>query len=212
MSEAAIQKRTTKQRWAVPGSAHDRLVGWTKVMLPSAAGVLIAVLMLAPLDQREDVSFILDKNKVDSAEERMRVESARYVGSDNKGQRFEIQARQAIQRSSDVPLVDISGMSARISLPAGPLSIDANRGRYDIETQRIAIDGPVSVAGPDGYRLSTSNVLVDMKARHLESAGRVSGSMRLGSFEAGRLSANFGERTVTLDRGVRLKIVQGAVR
>ncbi len=212
MSEAAIKKRTTKQRWAVPGSAHDRLVRWTKIALPSAAGVLIAILMLAPLDQREDVSFILDKNKVDSAEERMRVESARYVGSDNRGQRFEIQARQAIQRSSDVPLVDINGMSARISLPAGPLSIGANRGRYDIDTQRIAIDGPVSVAGPDGYRLSTSNVLVDMKARHLQSTGRVSGSMRLGSFEAGRLSADLGERTVTLDRGVRLKIVQGAVR
>ena len=212
MSDAAIRKRTTKQRWAVPGSAHDRLVRWTKIALPSAAGVLLAILMLAPLDQREDVSFILDKNKVDSAEERMRVESARYVGSDNKGQRFEIRARQAIQRSSDVPLVDINGMSARISLPAGPLSIGANRGRYDIDSQRIAIDGPVSVAGPDGYRLSTSNVLVDMKARHLQSAGRVSGSMRLGSFEAGRLSANLGERTVTLDRGVRLKIVQGAVR
>ena len=78
----------------------------------------------------------------------------------------------------------------------------ANRGRYDIDAQRIAIDGPVSVAGPDGYRLSTSNVLVDMKARHLQSAGRVSGSMRLGPFEAGRLSADLGERTVTLDRGV----------
>ena len=212
MSEAAVRKRTFKQRWAVPGSAHDRLVGWTKIVLPSAAGVLLAILMLAPLDKDDDVSFILDKNKVDSAEERMRVESARYVGSDNKGQRFEIQARQAIQRSSDVPLVDITGMAARISLPAGPVTIAANRGRYDIDTQRIAIDGPVSVVGPDNYRLSTSDVLVDMKARHLESAGRVSGRMRLGSFEAGKLTADLGERTVSLEGGARLKIVQGAVR
>jgi lipopolysaccharide export system protein LptC len=212
MSEAATRKRTTKQRWAVPGSTHDKLVRFTKIALPSAAGSLIAILMLAPLDQREDVSFILDKNKVDSAEERMRVEAARYVGTDNRGRPFEIHADRAIQRSSDVPLVDINGVTARVSLPAGPVSLAANRGRYDIDTNRIAIDGPVSVAGPDGYRLSTSNVLVDMKARKLQSAGRVSGSMRLGTFEADRLRADLGERTVSLNGGVRLKIVQGAVR
>ena len=212
MSEAALRKRTTKQRWAVPGSLHDRLVGWTKIALPSAAGALIAILMLAPLDQREDVSFILDKNKVDSAEERMRVEAARYVGSDNKGHRFEIRADRAIQRSSDIPLVDINGMSARVSLPAGPVAIAANRGRYDIDSHRIAIDGPVSVAGPDGYRLRTSDVLVDMKSRQLQSAGQVSGSMRLGTFEANRLRADMGERTVSLNGDVRWKIVQGAVR
>lgn len=212
MSDAALRKRTTKQRWAVPGSAHDRLVGWTKVVLPSAAGVLLAILMLAPLDRREDVSFILDKNKVDSAEERMRVEAARYVGSDNRGNRFEIHADRAIQRSSDVPLVDINGMSARVSLPAGGVAIAANRGRYDIDAHRIAIDGPVSVAGPDGYRLRTSNVLVDMKTRQLQSSGPVSGSMRLGTFEADRLRADLGDRTVSLNGNVRLKIVQGAVR
>ena len=48
MSEAAIRKREVKQRWAVPGSAHDALVRWTKIVLPMAVGVLIAVLMVAP--------------------------------------------------------------------------------------------------------------------------------------------------------------------
>ena len=213
MSEAAARKRSSKQRWAVPGSAHDRWSALPRSRLPSAAGSLIAILMLAPLDQREDVSFILDKNKVDSAEERMRVEEARYVGSDNRGNPFELRADRAIQRSSDVPLVDINGVTARVSLPAGPVSLAANRGRYDIDTHRIAIDGPVSVAGPDGYRLSTSNVLGRHESRaSSQSAGRVSGSMRLGTFEADRLRADLGERTVTLNGDVRLKIVQGAVR
>jgi lipopolysaccharide export system protein LptC len=36
--------------------------------------------------------------------------------------------------------------------------------------------------------------------------------MRLGQFEAGQLKANLGDRTVVLDGGARLKIVQGAVR
>ena len=50
--------------------------------------MLIAVLALAPLDKKGDVSFILDKKKVENAPERMRVEAARYTGTDDKGQQF----------------------------------------------------------------------------------------------------------------------------
>ena len=212
MAESVIRKRATQQRWAVPGSAHDRLIRWSKVALPSAVGVLIAVLALAPLDKHGDVSFILDKKKVENASERMRVEEARYVGTDNKGQKFAITAQRALQRSSDVPLVDIEGMFAQLALDKGPLMIAAKQGRYNLDTQRVAIDGPVRVAGPDGYRLATRDVTVDLKQRQLASAGPVAGRMRLGQFQAGQLHANLGDRTVVLDGGARLKIVQGAVR
>ena len=212
MSEAATKERVVKQRWAEPGSAHDRLVRWTKVALPSAVGVLIAVLVFAPLDDEGDVSFILDKKKVENAPERMRVEAARYTGTDNRGQQFTMTASSAIQRSSEVPLVDINGMFARLALAQGPLMIAANQGRYNIDTQQVAIFGPVRVVGPDGYRLATRDVTVDLKQRRLASAGPVSGQMRLGQFQAGRLRADLGERKVVLDKGTRLKIVQGAVR
>ncbi len=212
MSEAALRERAVKQRWAVPGSGHDRLVRWSKIVLPSAVGVLIAVLMVAPLDKGGDVSFILDKKKVDNAPERMRVEAARYVGADDKGQKFEITAKNAIQRTSDTPIVDIRGMFARLGLAQGPLMMAANRGQYNLDTHTVSIDGPVQVVGPDGYRLATRDVTVNLKNRQLASAGPVSGQMRLGQFEAGRLRADLGERKVVLDGGARLKIVQGAVR
>ena len=212
MSEQAIRKREVTQRWAVPGSAHDKLVRWSKVVLPSAVGVLIAVLAVAPLDKNGDVSFILDKKKVENAPERMRVESARYVGADDKGQRFQILARNAVQRSSDTPIVDIRGMFAQLALERGPLMIAANQGRYNLDTQQVAINGPIRVQGPDGYKLQTSDVTVNMKNRRLASHGPVSGAMRLGQFQAGQLRADLGERKVVLDGGARLKIVQRAVR
>ena len=212
MSEAATRERAFRQHWAVPGSNHDRLVRFAKVALPSAVGALIAILAFAPLEKDGDASFILDKKKVDNAPERMRVESARYVGEDNRGQKFLIEANSAIQRSSDVPIVDISGMLARLALSQGPMMIGANLARYNLDTQKIAISGPVRVVGPDDYRLETNNVLVDLKQRRLASSGPVSGSMRLGNFRAGSLSADLDERKVVLSNGVRLKIVQGAVR
>lgn len=211
MAEGSVRRRTV-DRWAQPGSTHDRLVRLSKIALPSAVGVLIAVLALAPLDKKGDVSFILDKKKVDNAPERMRVEQARYVGTDNKGQQFTIVANRAIQPTSDKPIVDIMGMLARLNLAQGPVVIAANQGRYNLDAQRVNIDGPVKVAGGDGYRLGTRDVTVDLKQRQLASAGPVAGSMRLGQFEAGHLRADLGNRTVVLDGGARLKIVQGAVR
>jgi lipopolysaccharide export system protein LptC len=212
MSEAANQERAFKQDWAIPGSRHDRLIRFAKIALPSAVGVLVAFLALAPLDREGDVSFILDKNKVENSPERMRVEEARYVGEDNDGQKFQIVAQRALQQTSDVPIVDIWGMMAQLGLRQGPLSITADKARYDLDAQRVQVPGLVRVAGPDGYQLATQDVLVDLKNRNLTSNGGVSGRIALGEFQAGRLRADLGERTVVLDKGARLKIVQGAVR
>lgn len=212
MSEAAVRTRDVKRHWAEPGGRHDRVIKLAKFGLPLVVLGLVAILAISPFDRRDDVSFILDKKGVDKATERMRIERARYAGEDNKGNKFVITANRAVQQSSDVPVVAIQGMKAELGLAQGPLMIIADRGNYDLDTQMVEVNGPVRVAGADGYRLATSNVRVDMKQRTVVSQGRVSGAMRLGQFEAGQMRADLGTRTVVLDGGVRLKIVQGAVR
>jgi lipopolysaccharide export system protein LptC len=212
MSEAANKERAVKRHWAEPGSRHDAVVKATKFGLPIVIGVLILLLAIAPFDKRGDVSFILDKNKVEEAKERMRVEKARYVGEDNKGQKFLIVADRAVQPTSNVPVVAIEGIRAQLNLGKGPLSIAALHGRYNLEQERVLVDGPVRVAGPDGYQLATRDVTVDFDKRSLSSNGPVSGQMELGQFQAGQLKADLDERTVSLEKGVRLKIYQGAVR
>lgn len=212
MSELANQERATKQRWAVPGGSHDKVVRLAKIGLPSAVGVVIAFLAMAPLDNRGDVSFILDKNEVEQARERMRVEKAQYAGEDNKGQKFLIVADSAVQQSSNVPIVMIQGMRAKLEMARGPLSIAALRGQYDLEQEIVRVNGPIAVVAPDGYQLVTRDVTVNFDSRTMRSSGRVSGRMPLGQFQAGSLRADLDERTVNLDGGVRLKIEQGAVR
>lgn len=212
MSDTNRSSRSGKQFWAEPGSTHDRLVRWSKILLPSAVGILIAILALAPLGKRGDVSFILDKNKVETARERMRVDAPRYTGTDDKGQTFEMTANNAIQHSAEVPIVDIKGVRAQLNHPDGPLMIGANQGRYNLDTQKIAIDGPVKVVGGDGFKLATRDVTVDLKQRRVQSTGPAAGEMRLGQFQAAQLKGDLNSRTVVLDGGARLKITQGAVR
>ncbi|MEO6247962.1 MAG: LPS export ABC transporter periplasmic protein LptC [Sphingomicrobium sp.] len=199
-------------RWARPGSSHDRLIRVLKLGLPIFGLALMILLALAPFGKKSEISFLLDKNKADKASERMRVESARYSGSDNKGQPFEINADRAVQHSSAARIVDIEGMRARVGLDQGPVSIAATHGRYDLDAQKVGVPGGVQVRDDKGYHLDTSGVTVDLKRKQLESGGPVSGTMKLGAFSADHLSADLGSRTVTLNGGARLKIVQGAVK
>jgi lipopolysaccharide export system protein LptC len=212
MSEAAIRKQEAQRHWAEPGSRHDAVIRVAKLGLPVIAGGFLLLLAIAPFDRRGDVSFILGKKEVDKAAERMRIETARYTGEDDKGNKFEITAQRAIQPSSDQPIVNIEGMMARLGLSQGPLVMGANQGRYDLDTHQVEVVGPVRVAGADGYRLETRDVTIDLRARTLRSHGPASGAMRLGQFQAGNLSADLGERTIVLGGGARLKITQGAVR
>ncbi|MCL6698771.1 LPS export ABC transporter periplasmic protein LptC [Sphingomonas sp. NSE70-1] len=212
MSEAADRKQAVKRHWAEPGSRHDAVVRVVKYGLPALIVGLVIMLAISPFEQRGDVSFILDKNEVEQARERMRVEKAQYSGEDNKGQKFLIVADSAVQQSSNVPIVTIQGMRARLNMARGPLSIAALRGQYDLEQEIVRVNGPIQVVAPDGYRLATRDVTVNFDSRMMQSSGPVSGHMPLGQFQAGSLKADLDERTVSLDGGVRLKIEQGAVR
>ena len=155
MSELAERERVRKQGWAAPGGTHDRVVRLLKLALPVLIGVLMAYLALAPLSSGREISFILDKNKVALAKERMRVQTALYRGQDDRGRPFTIEARSAVQATSRDPIVDVLGMSARIGLESGPATIRADKGRYTLETETVNVIGPIllTAAAPREPRL-----------------------------------------------------------
>ena len=212
MSEVATEGRPPKRSWASPGGAHDWLVRLLKILLPAGVGVLLAYLLLSPLSKERELSFILDKNKVDAAKERLKVEAAQYRGQDNEGRPFTINADKALQASSATPVVEITGMSAGITLREGPAKLVAERGRYDMEAQKVDVLGPILFTAHDGYRLETRDVTVDFNTRRLESGKGVEGEMELGRFTAQRMTVDLPSRTVVLSGRARLHIVQGGLR
>jgi lipopolysaccharide export system protein LptC len=179
------------------------------VALPAAVGVIAAIFLMLPLTDSQEVSFILDKKDVGRAEERMKIESARYSGTDDKGQPFVLNAIRAVQQTSDVPVVDINGVRARLGLAQGPATIQALQGRYNLDRQQVAVSGPVRVSGPEGEQLFTRDVLIDLKSRQVRSTGQISGRMPVGSFNAESLSADLGTRRVALNGGVTGKLELG---
>jgi len=212
MATVAKNERDGRQRWASPASGHDRRVRWALIVLPSAIGALAAVLVIAPMLSRDEISFTLAKDKVEKAPERMRVSKAEYRGEDNKGRPFVLSAGGAVQATSATPIVTLNDLAAQIVLDGGPTSLAAPKADYDMDNERIEVPGAVTLRSSDGYTLNTGNVGIDLKTRQMASNAPVTGSTRLGTFRAGRMRADLDARTVTLEGGARLHIVQGAAR
>lgn len=208
LSSTARAQRRRRRDWAVPGSSHDRTVAIARVALPAMVGVLIALMATAPLTSGRDISFVLSKDRVAVARERMRVTAALYRGQDQKGQPFAIAARSAVQQTSADPVVKLDDLSAHIALPEGPATLVAPRGRYNMSNERVALDGPVDFKSADGYTLQTHDVLLDMETRRLAGNNPLDGTMPLGTFSADTMRADLESHTVVLEGNAHLHITQ----
>jgi lipopolysaccharide export system protein LptC len=212
MTKAADIIRSKRRANAVPGAFHDRLMRIMARFLPALIGVLAAVMILSPLSPRGEVSFLLDRNKVAIAKERVRVSSALYRGRDDQGRAFSVSAGNAVQNSEQDPIVRMSDMAASLMLPDGEARISAPDAAYDFDRDVVQVTGPVQVSTAGGYRMSARGVSIDMKRRRITGAGGIEGAVPTGTFSAGRIEADLGERTVTLDGNARLRMTPGKLR
>jgi lipopolysaccharide export system protein LptC len=211
MSAQADLERNYRQRWALPGGRHDRLIRAMRVVLPSIIGLLVAILAFSPFTGQQELSFVLNKDEVNLSRERLRVVEALYRGEDSKGRPFSLRAGSAVQKTSAQPILDMTSLSGRISLQDGPASIIAQRGSYDLGKETMRVTGPLAVESP-GYDMVASNVELSLKDRTMQSFGPVSGRTKVGTFHAGRLRADLDTRIIRLDGGVRLRIEQNAIK
>ena len=87
---------TRRQQAALPGSGHDRLMGVLKLALPAAAVIVLLTIIIWPLTKVQEFSFLLAKDKVAMATERLRLDAAVYRGETARGEAFVISAGSAV--------------------------------------------------------------------------------------------------------------------
>ncbi len=212
MTEEAEHLRSDRQAFALPGGAHDALVRKLSRILPAGIGIMAALMILSPLAPRGEVSFLLDRNKVAIADNRLSVENAMYRGQDTNGRPFSLTAGKAIQQSASDPVVRMQDLQARILLDQGPALLSANTGQYDFNAEKVLIEGLVRFTTADGYRMVARDVTIDLKDRALVGEGQVDGAIPAGTFSGDRIYADLEERTITLDGHARLRLEPGKLR
>ena len=209
MTDQADIIRNRRRLFAMPGGSHDRVVRFLNQALPAGIGAVVAVMVIAPVFPRGEISFLLDRNKVALANDRLRVEQAMYRGEDSTGRPFSVTAGSAIERSRTVPVVAMRDLSARILLRDGPAELKASTALYDIPHNIVDVAGPIDFRAADGYRMTTSNVRIDLRAQQVTGTGGVAGAVPSGTFSANRIEADLENRVVALKGRARLRM-QGA--
>lgn len=210
-TEQAAELRNERQHFAAPGGSHDRLVKFLAAALPMAVGVVAALMVITPLSPRGEVSFLLDRNRVEHIDERLRADRALYRGQDDKGRPFSLTAAETVQRSSAEGIVRMRDLVARLLLPEGPAQIVAPGGEYNLASEQVEVPGTVRFTAADGYAMQLDGVRVDLPQRTVTGAGGVSGTVPAGRFSANRLEADLDARTVSLVGNARLRMVPGRV-
>ena len=211
-TQEARALRGARQHWAEPGGTHDRLVGFLAKALPMAVGVLAAFMVVTPLSPRGEVSFLLDRDKVQVIDERLRVDNALYRGEDSSGRPFSLTAGEAVQRSSAEGIVRMNDLVARLLLNDGPARVSARGGQYDLDDEVVSVNGPLLLVAADGYRMVARGVSVNLGDQVLYGNGGVEGAIPAGTFSGNRLVADLEARTLTLSGNARLRMVPGKLR
>ena len=209
MTARADLIRDKRRAFATPGSSHDRLVRLLNRVLPAGVGMIAAIMILAPFTPRGEISFLLDRNKVATTDERLRVNNALYRGEDSRGRPFSLTASSAVQQSGKVPVVEMNDLSAKILLKDGPAELTAGKGRFDVDRNVVTVPGSIDLHAADGYRLTTSNITVDLRQQTFSGTGGVSGAVPTGTFQAGRMDVDLENRTVVLSGRARLQMRPG---
>ena len=110
-----------------------------------------------------------------------------------------------MQKTAADPNVHIDDLSAKIQLTDGPAVLKAPSGQFNTKTQQLAVDGPITVDGPDGYTLQTRSSVMDLRNRTMTGNGGVDGTVRNGTFAADQMDADLDNRVVKLNGHVRLR-------
>lgn len=212
MTIGADLLRNRRRAKAAPGGAHDRMIRFLFSALPIGVGMITAVMVVSPIFPHGEVSFLLDRNKVAIAKERLAVTAASYRGTDDKGRAFELNAGQAVQHSAQVPIVEMRQLNASLSMADGPAIVEAPSARYDLNREVMQVAGPVRLSEGDGYRMQTSDVAINLKNRRATATGGVTGTVPAGTFSAERMSADISERKIVLEGRARLRMTPSKMK
>lgn len=212
MTAAADLIRDRRRAFAAPGGAHDGLIAFLAKALPAMIGMIAAVMVLMPLAERDEISFLLDRNRVAMADHRIELDDAVYRGADKRGRAFSVSAGHAVQSDASTPVVTMDSLTAHMTLGEGPAELTARNGAYNYDSEKIDVSGPVNFTAADGYRMVTDNVSIDLTEQSLVGSGGVSGAVPTGTFSADRILADLNARTIILDGNARLRMTPGKLR
>jgi lipopolysaccharide export system protein LptC len=178
---------------------YGRFVGITKVLLPTIATAIIALIVVWPELHDQDNRFHLGPAKIDKSEaENLRMVNARFTGNDASKRPFTITADSADQANAKSPVIALDAPKADIELSNGAwVALTAASGSFNRERQILELTGGVNLYHDSGYEFETASAVFDLAAGDATGTEPVSGQGPFGQLHAAGFHIyNRGERVV----------------
>lgn len=207
------QRLTTAQ-----AAARSQMVRRLRIALPVVALGLVLVFLFNTTSQTVDDAFLKDFANIEATTEEMRMDNAKVIGLDDRGQPYEITAESALQAPGrdDVELVRPRAHSRKSE--AATVAY-ADRGVFQSSSKMLELTESVTVehtVGGDTYILRTPTATVSINDETVESDAGVTGQSAAGTLRADRMRAYNGQGRVVFEGNVSMRIypqkAQGAAQ
>lgn len=176
---------------------YGRFVSLAKILLPTIATALIAIVVVWPELSEQENRFRLGPARIDRSDaEKLRMINARFTGVDASKRPFTVTADSADQtnaKSSDIVLV---APKADILLANGVwIALTAIDGNFNRDQQVLELTGNVNLFHDSGYEFHTESAVFDLTAGDATGTEPIEGQGPFGHLQAeGFRIYNRGER------------------
>ncbi len=150
---------------------YSRFVSAMKIVLPTTAVFLLALVLILPQLRDEPDQFSADIVPAQGGTgDSLSLVNARYVGTDDSGQPFSVTAESVRESSLAQDEIDLVAPQADISLNDGTwLVVGAETGRYHRKNQVLQLQGAVNLFQDQGYELHTEAVTIHLEEGRAKS-------------------------------------------
>lgn len=176
---------------------YGRFVGIAKILLPTIATALIAIVVVWPELSEQQDRFSLGPAQIDKSEaENLRMLNARFTGVDASQRPFTVTADAADQHDAKSPDIALVAPKADILLGNGAwVALTATKGNFNRDSQLLELTGNVNLFHDSGYEFRTESAVFDLTAGDATGTEPVKGQGPFGHLEAeGFRVYNRGER------------------
>lgn len=143
---------------------YTRMVHLLKVVLPSVALVLLALIVAWPQLTAEDGRFSIGFAKIGADQvQSLSMVNARYFGVDENNRPFTVTADQATEEDQAAGIIVLELPKADFTTKSGAnVYIEARQGFYHQKEQLLELVGEVALFHDTGYELHTEEAEIDL--------------------------------------------------
>ncbi len=147
-----------------PRYSYSRFVRVMKILLPSLAAILLAVVVVWPKIRFDEAGFRIGFAKLTpDAVQTLAMVNARYFGLDRDNRPFTITSDRAVQEDAQPDTIDLDQPKADFTTKDGSgVFVQGDRGYYHQKAQLLDLVGNVSLYHDKGYELHTERAEVDL--------------------------------------------------